>query len=83
MKELDSIIRLFPMQELAIRRFFASDSDFREICEAQLTATCALERWKSDISRAEEYREMIGELKQEIEDYLEKQQRPTGGSTTG
>jgi len=83
MKELASVIKQLPMQELAIRRIFASDPDFREICEAHLTATCALERWKLDISRAEEYREMIEELEQEIEDYLEKQQRPAGDSATG
>ena len=71
------------MQELAVRRFFACDPDFREICEAYLTATCALERWKLDISRAEEYRGLIEELKWEIDEYLGKQQRPPGDGTTG
>ena len=74
MKELDSVIARFPMQELAIRRLCARDPSFREICEDHATATCAIQRWSADEKRAAEYRDLIAEIEQEITDNLTKAQ---------
>jgi hypothetical protein len=69
------------MQELAIRRLYASDPDFREICEDHAIATCAQERWYTDKSRHEEYRHIVQELEGHILKYIDKQQQlpRTGG----
>ena len=76
MKKLASVIEQFPMQELAVRRFFACDPGFREICDAHLTVACALEHWKADETKAREYHGLLDELNQEIVEFLDKQQRP-------
>ena len=72
MKDLESVIRRFPMQELAIRRLCTRYPSFKEICEDHNTATCAAERWSADEMRAAEYRDLIVEIEQEITDYLSK-----------
>ena len=74
MSELESVIRRFPMQELAIRRLCARDSGFKEICEDHTIATCAAQRWSNDETRAAEYRELITDIEREITDYLSKAQ---------
>jgi hypothetical protein len=74
MKELVAVIRQFPMQELAIRRLYASDPEFRDICEDYVTANCALERWQADMVKAAEFREMSEEIEREILKYIEKRQ---------
>lgn len=71
MKGLASVTKRFPMHELVIRRLHASDPDFRETCEGHATACCALERWKADRERADEYRTLIAEIEEEIIEYVE------------
>ncbi len=70
MKGLASVTKRFPMHELAIRRLYASDPDFRETCEGHATACCALERWKAHRERADEYRALIDEIEEEIIEYV-------------
>ena len=74
MKELATIIKRFPMQELAIRRFYASDPDFREACEDYVTANRTLERCQEDEAKAAEFRAMIKEIEREITAYFDSNQ---------
>jgi hypothetical protein len=79
-KELGPVIKRFPMQELAIRRHYASDPDFREACEDYVTANRSLERWQADDAKAAEFRATIEEIELEIIEYLENtQRRPNKG----
>ena len=74
MKGLDAVIKRFPMQELAIRRNYATDTDFREACEDYIIANRSLERCRQDETKAAEFKAMIEEIEQEIMDYFDKQQ---------
>lgn len=80
MDELATVIRRFYRHELSIRRFYASDPDFRELCEHYGIAVAALERWIEDPPRAEEYRQIVREMEEEISKYLDKHQRPLSKS---
>jgi hypothetical protein len=71
MKELGPVIKRFPMQELAIRRHYASDPDFREACEDYVTANRSLERWQADDAKAAEFRATIEEIEREIIGYFD------------
>ncbi len=77
MKGLVTVIERFPMQELAIRRQYASDPDFREACEDYVTASRSLNRWQADEAKAAEFQTIIEEIEQEITEYLERPQHPT------
>lgn len=71
MKGLDTVVKRFPMQELAIRRHYASDRDFREACEDYVTANRSLERWQANEAKSAHFKAMIEELEREITAYLE------------
>jgi glycogen debranching enzyme len=71
------VIRRFPAYELAVRRLYASDPEFRDACEHYALAVHAFERWVEDETKAEEYRRMIRELEDEIIEYFE----PSGMNT--
>ena len=70
MRELDTVIKRFPMQELAIRRQYASDPDFREACEDYAVASRSLERCLGDETKAAEFKAMIEEIELEIMAYI-------------
>jgi hypothetical protein len=72
MKCVSSVVRRFTTQELAVRRLYASDPEFKSLCEDYSIATDALERWKADEGKAEDYRQLIRELEDEINEYLER-----------
>jgi len=74
------VIGRFPAHEFAVRRHFASDPEFREVCEHYATATRALERWTADEDKAAEWREIVNELEDEVLEYLEKQPPAPGES---
>ena len=80
MKEVASLIRRFPAHEFAVRRLYASDPEFKEVCEHHATATGALERWKADKDKADEWREMVKELEDEALEYLNRQRLAPGES---
>jgi len=79
MNDVAMVISRFPAHEFAARRCYASDADFRELCENYATTWSALKRWKSDGGKAAEYRQLVRELEDEILAYLE-QQRPVPNS---
>ena len=82
MVDLATIINRFPDREFAIRRTAANDTEFVEICDDYAVAACALERWKDDAVRAEEYRALVHELEEDIQKMLASQQR-TGPKNSG
>jgi hypothetical protein len=70
MEEVTLLIRRFPAHEFAVRRLYASDPEFKEVCEHYATATSALECWKTDEDKAAEWGEMIKELEDEVLEFL-------------
>ena len=76
MNDLAAAIRHFGEQELAVRRLYATEPAFRELCEDLATAVNSLERWKSDRTRAEEYEHLIQEIETEISEFLGRNARP-------
>ncbi|MBO9196948.1 hypothetical protein J5277_22810 [Rhizobium sp. 16-449-1b] len=71
MEELSAIISRFPAQELSIRRLYARAPEFRSLCEDYATARCALERWKADERKADDFRRLSEEIELEIQELLE------------
>lgn len=63
----------FAAYELAIRRLFVSDPEFRGLCEDYATARSALERWEADDAKARDYRQLVEELEEEISMVLEQE----------
>jgi hypothetical protein len=66
MPDLVPIIRRFSGHEFEIRRRYSNDPEFRAICEDHAAATSALARWEKDHAKAEDYRQLIRELEEEI-----------------
>jgi hypothetical protein len=78
-----ALVSRFPRHELAIRRLYARDAAFREICEDYSEALRALRYWQTAASssdpRIEQYRELVSELESEISNLLEGSKRSTSG----
>ncbi|MEZ5864410.1 MAG: hypothetical protein R3D25_10230 [Geminicoccaceae bacterium] len=60
-------MRRFPRREVAIRRFYACDPRFREVCDDYTEVQCALQHWQAagQPRKVAEYREMLEELEAE------------------
>jgi hypothetical protein len=56
----------FAAYQFKIRRLYRSDQEFRELCDILSDASEALERWKSDARKVQEYREIVEELEAEM-----------------
>ncbi|MEW9805448.1 hypothetical protein [Mesorhizobium marinum] len=67
-----AVARQFAKHEFRIRRLFASNSEFRAVCEDYEAATEALALWEADVPRADDYRRLIGELEIEILEFLDE-----------
>jgi hypothetical protein len=76
MNDLAEAIRHFGEQELAVRRLYASEPAFRDLCEDLAIAVDSLERWKKDSARAAEYEFLIWEIETEISEFMEKNAQP-------
>ncbi len=72
MSELKILVQKFPLQELAIRRLYASDEDFREACEDYAMAISGREEYRKDQAEAAYYRELIADIEAEILGYLDE-----------
>lgn len=66
-----AVAHRFEGRELTIRRLYASDSEFRGVCEDYATATRALVSWQGDRMRTEDYRRLVDELEAEIASFLD------------
>lgn len=70
MPDLAPIIGRFREHEFEIRYRYARDPEFRAICDDYAVATRALAHWKKDHSKAEDYRQLIRELEDEVLEHL-------------
>jgi hypothetical protein len=73
---LATITRCFGEHEFAVRRLYATDPDFQEICEDYAIAVRSLERWKDNQEKSAEYQNIITEIEAEILAYLEAAHLP-------
>ena len=68
--KIAAIVGRLPEQELAIRRLCNRDPDFLGICEDYDDAEAALRHWEGAgdayTARAEEYRQLLGEIEDEV-----------------
>jgi hypothetical protein len=71
MSELATVISRFSAFELAIRRLYSRVPEFRTVCEDYVTARAALERWRNDEGKKQEFQELLEEIEAEIEEYIE------------
>lgn len=81
MNDLTAVIRKFPANEFSMRRLYASEAEFKTLCEDYAIAICALDRWKDDQARAEQYRQLVDELEGEILEFIEGRHPHQLGST--
>lgn len=78
-----AVMSRFKQHEFAIRRLHASDEEFRMICEDYEAAVRALERWKEDEAKAEEYRQIVSELETEILEFVDRRHLRQAGKGRG
>ena len=83
-KEIEAVVARFPQHELAVRRLHARDPTFRSICEDYGEALRALRFWEAaeepvSQSRVRQYRELVGELEDEIAKFLAGPEGPASG----
>ncbi len=71
MSELATVIRKFPAHELIVRRLYARMPEFRSVCDDYETAKSALERWRHDDRKMQEFQHLIEEIEAEIEEFIE------------
>lgn len=71
MSDLSTVIRHFPVHELAIRRLYTRMPEFRTLCEDYATAQCALERWQADEVKVRDFQLLIEEIRAEIEEVIQ------------
>lgn len=76
------VVSRFPEHELTVRRLYGGDSEFRTICEDLGEAQRALRRWESAETasecRAQQYRELLRELENEIAIRIERFESSAG-----
>jgi hypothetical protein len=71
MNDLTAVIRIFPAHEFKLRRLYASEAEFKTLCEDYAVAIEALDRWSNDRVRARQYRQLVDELEDEIFEFVE------------
>lgn len=76
MADAATVIRRFAAHEFSVRRFYATDPEFRILCDDYTDAVHASKVWRHDMRRVEDYRRLIDELEDEILEFLESH-RPT------
>jgi len=74
MPSLSGLLERFSSRELEIHRLCARDAEFRGVCEDYEVAFKALEHWErveGESVRAVEYRDLVGEIADEITERLD------------
>jgi hypothetical protein len=70
----DLLVSRFPRHELAIRRLYVRDPEFRAVCDDYGEVQRALEHWRATdrtvVGRVAEYRRMLEELEAEALTFL-------------
>ena len=74
MPSIDLLVTRFPRHELAIRRLYVRDPEFRAVCDDYGEVQRALEHWQATDQaaprRVAEYRRMLEELEAEALTFL-------------
>lgn len=75
------ILKRFPEARAALRRLFGESSSFQSLCDDYRDCLAALQYWEQSNSGeapalAGVYAELLGELEQEVRQYLEQEQAP-------
>jgi len=74
---LARVIRQFKDWETRIKQYHNESGDFRSLCEDYAVCERALEKWQASdtamaAQRQQEYEELLAELRNEIQDWLEQ-----------
>jgi len=74
---LARVIRQFKDWETRIKQYHNESGDFRSLCEDFAVCERALEKWQASdaamaAQRQQEYEELLAELRNEIQDWLEQ-----------
>jgi hypothetical protein len=66
--KIAGLVNRFPDRELAIRRLYACDADFRAVCDDYEEALRALRHWQAtgDEAKTEDYRQLVDDLGAEV-----------------
>ena len=74
MPSIDLLVSRFPRHELAIRRLYVRDPEFRSVCDDYADVERALEYWQAADpavpERVTQYRQMLEELEAEVVTFL-------------
>jgi len=71
MSDAAFVIRRFTAHEFSVRRLYATDPEFRIVCDDYADAVRACSVWGDDEAKAQDYRQIIHELEDEILEFLE------------
>jgi hypothetical protein len=71
MDDLAAVMKRFPEHEFLVRRLYASDDEFRTLCEDLALAANAASRWQDDRAREEQYRQLVDELESEVVEFID------------
>lgn len=83
MASLTALKERLPARELEIRRLCARDAEFRNVCDDYEVAMKALRHWErveANATREVEYRELAGEIADEIAERLDAAAAPPPGA---
>jgi hypothetical protein len=75
-KTLSLIQTSFPGRDQVIERAYHEHRSFRELCDDYRKCVVTIQRWKQleldqPVQRSQEYAELLGELRSEIQTWLE------------
>lgn len=75
------ILKRFPEERAVLQRLFRKSPSFQSLCEDYRDCLAALQYWEQSASGeasalARTYTELLGELEQEVRQFLEQEQVP-------
>ncbi len=70
MPDVISVIHRFAGYEFLVRRLYATDPEFKIICDDYADALRASEVWASDEAKSEDYQNLVRELEDEIHHFI-------------
>jgi hypothetical protein len=81
-----SVTKRFPEERAALQRLFRESSSFQSLCEDYRDCLAALQQWEQSTSEdapalAGAYAELLGELEQEVRQFLEDEMTSVGVRT--
>jgi hypothetical protein len=78
------VLKRFPEERAALRRLFRDSTSFQSLCEDYRDCLAALQYWEQSTSgeaptSARAYAELLGELEQEVRQFLEDEKASWSG----